>query len=241
LSQIWGVGSRLSQQYRKHELHTAADLMAADPARIAELFGVVGRRLQQELQDESVLPLETTKELQKSLMSSRSFAKATSNVTDLERAVIYHCEHVAADLRAMNAVASYVSASVRPSRHGDFVLRNARAEATLQTPTNDTQDLVQALLPQLRQQFEADVPYKKAGVMVGGIRPAGEVQPDLFASAATTSRAELMTAIDTLTRRFGKDTIRFAGANRTAARGALSYSSGSQTTAWSAIPRVLAR
>ena len=60
----------------------------------------------------------------------------------LADSVAYHVRHALADLRAMNMKTSKISVSIRPSRHGDFLLRGGTKEAILTSPSNDTIEIL---------------------------------------------------------------------------------------------------
>jgi DNA polymerase V len=79
-------------------------------------------------------------------------------------------------------------------------------------PTDDTARLIQAARAGLRRIYKKEFRYKKAGVMLLDLQPAGVHQGDLF-SAELPNRAErrdrLMATMDTINSEMGKGTLRF--------------------------------
>jgi DNA polymerase V len=206
IGSVWGVGRGLSARFSEHGIKTVADFVAVPAERIQVLFGVVGTRLQAELHGVICDPVGQQRELQKSLMSTRSFAATTTDINILADAVAYHTRHIAADLRAMQAGATTMRVSIRASRHGDFFLRGGSKEVVFTSATNDTMAMVRAAEEVLEQLYEADVPYQKVGVSVVGIEPIEGVPLTLF-TKKTADNTSLLQAIDAINSAAGTEMI----------------------------------
>ncbi|MCA9354000.1 MAG: Y-family DNA polymerase, partial [Candidatus Kaiserbacteria bacterium] len=205
---IWGVGGKMELRYKQHGLATVADLLAADTARISRLFGISGLRLQRELSGEPSYFVAPRLEPQQSIMSSRSFKNTVSDSSTLMDAVAYHVRHVAADLRKMEQGATQLAVSIRPSRHGDFMLRGGTVLTTFDTPTSDSFELMRAAARLTEKLYEAGVPYKKAGVTVSGLRSLEVQQESLFEPASTPkATAAVSELIDTLNDHTGREVV----------------------------------
>jgi DNA polymerase V len=206
LSSIWGVGSKLSIRYRQHQIVTVADFLRLDQSRVKALFGLGGLQLQAELLGIQAFPISTRHEPQQSIMSSRSFRESTTKLSVLADAIAYHVRHAAADLRCQDQETSRITVSIRPSRHGDFLLRGGSKEAILSVPTNDSLLLLKVAQGLLEELFELGVPYKKAGVLLTALQPAGGEQGLLFATGQKKT-GKLMSVIDTLNQRNGREVV----------------------------------
>jgi DNA polymerase V len=215
LRRIWGVGGQMDLQYSQHGLTTVSELVAADTARIAKIFGVVGVRLQQELMGISVLKLGTNREPQKSIMSSRSFRDLVLDIEILADSVAYHVRHSLADLRAMNMKTSKISVSIRPSRHGDFLLRGGTNEAILTSPSNDTIEILKVAHDLLEQLYESGVPYKKAGISLSQFTPVEGEQSTLFPDVINNGSQALMSMVDNLNAKAGREAVLLGSRLRT--------------------------
>tara|TARA_B100000508_G_scaffold91716_1_gene71546 strand:+ start:13637 stop:14887 length:1251 start_codon:yes stop_codon:yes gene_type:complete len=207
LASIWGVGGKSEMHYKKAGLLTAADLIELDSDRVRALFGVVGSRLQAELSGRPVYGKETRLEPQKSVMSSRSFAESVDDVQVLKDAISYHLRHAAADIRAMKSLATRMRISIQPGRHSDFFLHGKTKELVLTTPSNDTISLLKIAEETVDELYEEGVPYKKAGVVLSGLVPAGAGQQSLFTEGSTDQENPLLQVVDSLNGQSGQELI----------------------------------
>ena len=77
--------------------------------------------------------------------------------------------------------------------------------------SNDTRQLVEAVLVCLRRIYRAGFSYQKAGVMLSDITPAGISQGDLFAGQSTTQNtSKLMSTLDRINLKMGKGALKLA-------------------------------
>ena len=208
LGDIWGVGRHMVVHYRTSGITTVAELLAAETARIGNVFGIAGLRLQAELAGQVQYPVAEVTTEQKSIMSSRSFKDATKDIAVVKDSVAYHVRQATAELRSFGLCAQSISVSIRPSRHGDYVLRGGSILTLLTSPTADTAELIATALLMVDQLFEAEVPYKKAGVVLGQFVTATMVQPSLFSPVSAAPKTNsLMETIDVVNAKFGRDMI----------------------------------
>jgi len=99
--------------------------------------------------------------------------------------------------------------SIMTSRHGDFLLRGGSKEAVLNSPTNDTKELLAIATGLIMDLYEEGVPYKKAGISLQGFVPEQAEQATLFGaeeSQKTEDWKEVQGVMDELNRR-GRDTL----------------------------------
>ncbi len=233
LGAIWGVGLKTSHRFRDHQLFSVADFLAVDSSRCQALFGVMGMRLRTELSGNPVLDTMSSTP-QKSIVSSRSFRASSSDKSILKDALSYHVSEIAAELRTLRQKAGYIRIFILPSRHGDFVLHGASAEAVLDVPLQDTLALLQVAHRLLETIFKDDVPYQKVGVAVGSFVPETVEQLDLFATPTVSSTKALMNVVDTLNRLFGHETIKLGSHLRGGEwRAKAELRSPAYTTKWS--------
>lgn len=242
IGDIWGIGPRLARRFEATDIATVADLCAADQATIAKVFGVVGVRLQQELQGRSVYRVTEKRAVQQSIMSTRSFKSATTSLAVVEDAVAYHIRMALEDLRSMGQKAQGLQVMIRPSRHGDYLLRGGSKSVVLSEPSSDTFVFQREAMRLTQELFEAGVPYKKAGIILSQLAP--EIVHQLSLDTDSTdreSREQLMSLIDGINTRFGKERVqiggRLLGAAWAVKRDRLSPA---YTTKWSDVPVVSA-
>jgi DNA polymerase V len=205
LHHIWGVGKGLSTQFRTAGLLTVADLLAVPADRLQARFGIVAVSLQAELAGVAVSPVRSRLVVpQKSIMSSRTFASATTEYAAVADALMYHINHVAADLRGLGCGAMYLKIWVRPSRFSDYASHGIRAERWFTAPVSATGSLAKVALALLKREFIPQIPYRKAGVLVAGLR-AHDGQQSLFTPVSAES--PLWSVVDRLNRTCGAGQI----------------------------------
>lgn len=241
LGELWGVAGGRSRQFAAHGLHVAADLMAADRASVRQLFGVEGERLYGELHGRMIDRVTPARALQKSLMSSRSFRAASTDPSVVSDAVAYHVRRVAEDLRGMHAVASRMTVSIRPSRHGDFILQGGQEECVFTSPTNSTAAMLAAAQAAVQRMWRPGVPYQKAGITVADIQPETVVSQSLFPEPSHDRSAAVEQVVDTLNHRFGLDTVTLGRRlQENAWKSDCAHLSPHTTTNWANLPSVTA-
>lgn len=235
--ELWGVGRSLSAKFTEYGLDTAADILAADPARIARLFGIAGVRLQAELAGSS--KSRSHRVLPQSVMSSRSFPAVTNDLIALESALAGHISQVSAKLRKADLVATALSVHARPSRHGNFVLQGFTESVQLSTPSNDTAILLHTAVSLLRTHFSSAVPYQKVGVVVTGLIPTIYQSTSLFSDEVIQKSVDSI--LDTVTQKYGTHALGYYKTKRDKAVSKHTHYSGALTTSWKDIPTVLAK
>lgn len=244
-STVWGIGRQTSIRLLEMGIMSVAAFLALDRTIVRRSFGVIGERLQNELQGISVYHLgdhHGEEDTQQSIMSTRSFAQTTSTLSALQSAIGYHVTEVAQKLREKKLLASRMTLLVLPSRHGDFFLHSLRKEIVFTTPVSDTQTLLSAAIAGLQEIFQADVPYKKAGIVVSGLQPSMYEIASLFEDTVSTeARKKIDTVTDALKERFGNGIVRSGIVLTSGARGSAKLRSKAYTTQWKDIPSVYAK
>jgi len=242
-SSVWGLGRQTVAKLREMGVGTISEFLALDRAIIRKRFGVSGDRIYSELTGTVVHAFGHVRDdVQQSIMSTRSFEKTTIKLSELESAVAYHVSEVAEKLREKKLVASRMTVSILPSRHGDFFLHKGVAEIVFGDPTASSHTLLSEALTQVRKLYEQDVPYKKAGVVVHGLMPETYTTKNLFTDTVAqkdTSKIDFVT--DSINEKFGHGTLRSGVVLSAGARGSAKLRSKEYTTNWKDIPNVQAK
>ena len=134
-------------------------------------------------------------------------------VTDLPTLRTYianFASSCARKLRSQNSVAGTVGVFISTNRFNpELPQYNGSSETTLLTPTDSAIDIVDCSLSVLDRIYRPGYQYKRAGVVMLGIRGHDGIQPDLF--EYSPERAEKMhnldKTIDLINRLYGRDTI----------------------------------
>jgi len=208
---IWGIGARLAVRLERAGIMTALDLRDASPSHVRRLVGVVGQRTALELGGLPCIGLEEAPPPAKSIVRSRSFGRPVERREELEEAVATHATRAAEKLRLHRRVAGMLSVFVATSRFKEAPYANL-ATVPLDPPTDDTARLIHAALAALRPIFRPGFKYQKAGVMLVGLEPRAGLTESLFVQYDRDRSERLMAAVDSVNRRLGPDTLRYAAA-----------------------------
>jgi len=240
---VWNLGRATARKLSGAGITTAAAFMIQDPAWVDRQYGIMGRRLQDELKGICVYDVgNDDHKLHQSLASTRSFAKSTNDRSALWSAISYHLTHVAEKLRQKKLAASWLTIELRASRHSDFAYRSGSTVVELVSPTNSTATLLTRALEGASSLYEVGVPYKKAGVVAGGLVPESFIQPNLFGEMPqSTAQKTIDTVIDTLNYRFGAGTLRPGTGLDNRPKTNSTLCSPGYTTVWKDIPTILAK
>lgn len=204
---IWGIGRQTTDKLRKTGINTVGDFLLKGIAYYRNDYGVVGERMYQELVGTPMYGVgDTDYSIPKSMTSTRSFKGVVKNRSVLESAIGYHATHLAEKLRAEGITATSLTVIASPSRFGDYALRKNSATRILEYPTSDTTVLLKESLKLLDMFYDAEIPYKKAGILLGGIIPDGYVSKTIFSDTDTKSDS-IYEVTDHLNERFGSGTI----------------------------------
>jgi DNA polymerase V len=212
VGEVWGVGRKLNEQLQQGGIVTVKQLRDFDTHRLRNRFGVVMERTVRELRGEACLELTDIALPRKQIISSRSFGQAVTSLGELQEAVSVYMSTAAAKLRDQGSVAAtayvYIHTNVHKNEEPQY---SCGITIALAHATDDTMQLVAAVKSGLRRIYRPGYRYKKAGVMLSDITPAGIVQAQLFAdNPASEKSLRLMAAMDGINSRMGKGVIHLA-------------------------------
>jgi DNA polymerase V len=180
---------------------------------IKSKLGVTGERSQLEINGTPCVEMDFRVE-KKSIMSSRSFGKAVTKITDLEEAVATYISRAAEKLRKQKSLASHISIYLRTNYHKEQEEQYANyALGTFDTPTDNSIDLIKLSINLLNGIFKEGIRYKKAGVVLTGLIPKDStLQLDIFdrVKVINPKYTELMKAMDGVNQTWGDDTLKVA-------------------------------
>lgn len=211
IEDLWGVGRRHARKLNDVGIKTAYDLCRADDSWIRRRLSVVGLRMVKELRGTPCFPLEEQASKKKNICTSRSFGKSISNIEGLKEAVSNYANSCAYKLRKQQGCASRISVFIHtnPFKPTDKQYRGFTS-LILDTPSNDSIELVRLALKCLEKIYRSGCTYKKAGVIVSDISPQQQQQLSLFDTVNRQKHQSIMTALDSINDKFGKDKVRLA-------------------------------
>ena len=203
VEEVWGVGRQYCSFLRKHGIVDALALSKANDNWIKKHLRVVGLRTVEELRGKPCIAHEMNDAGKQVICTSRSFGSPMSDYTDVEEAVSAFASRCAAKLRRQHSCAGVLTV---------FVMTNLFAKdpkyvngKTIQLPvaTNNTAEIINHAAGLLKMLFRKGYKYKKAGVILTGFIPEGEVQQSIWDNIDRKKQTELMGVIDKITSKHG--------------------------------------
>lgn len=212
IQDVWGVGRRLAPRLRAEGVSNALQLSQIRPQYAQDLMGIHGRQLVSELNGISCQPLELEDKVAKSILRSRTFGEDTNESHVLEAAIASLVTSGAFRLRQAHLLARKIGVFMNTNRHKPGY-RKWEHELTLATPSNDTGEIIQRLVEQLKELQTGTQQFHRLGIFLYDFVPEGSLQTDLFGVVDTKQHdrsQSRMQAFDSINRRHGKGHIRFA-------------------------------
>ena len=245
VGEVWGVGRRISKQLTDGGIKTVRDLVRMDPATIRRGWSVVLERTVRELQGMPCIGLDDSPEPKKEIACTRSFGHPVLDLCALTEAVTEFSSRAAEKVRKQQSLAGDVMVFIRTSPFRKDAQYSRSIVVPLLRPSADTSVIVQAAVTGLQAIYRPGYKYAKAGVMLLDLQPDSVVQAELDLGDGGTmeelnEKARLMTALDTINKRFGKGTMKMASAGLAGDRRVWSMKqerrTPAYTTKWADIP-----
>lgn len=211
VEKVWGIGRQYAKLLERNNIKTAYEFTRIDDNWIKAKMKVIGLRIKKELLGESCIPLEQIVPPKKAIATTRAFGKKTGELRHLEEAVSTYAVRCAEKLRKQNSLANLLTVFIHtdPFNPNESQYNKSKTIA-LPVATNENAGLVKYALLCLHEIFQPGYSYKKAGVIVGGLQPAGAFQGNIFDIRRLNWNHSLTKAIDRINREFGRDKIKLA-------------------------------
>lgn len=209
VSEIWGVGRRLTERLAELGIVTVLDLRNADAGMLRREFSVVLERTVMELRGISCIAMEEASPNKQQIMCSRTFGAYVHTLPELSEAVSGYIARAAEKLRQQQSLAGALQVYIRTNPFNPDRPQYQRG-ITIPVPeaTSDTLRLTRAALWGLRRIYKPGYDYKKAGVMLLDLCDARTPQGNLF--AGYQENPELMKVMDHINRQWGRGTLKLA-------------------------------
>lgn len=215
VEELWGIGRRLSPKLKDKGVSKALSLIESSDAWLAGQLNITGLKMVDELRGTPRLTFGDKSDRRKTIMRSRSFGHAIRAYHQLESAIATFTAQAAARLRAQGSVCRGIEVYLDSGKHGDEPRVFASQSVTLGEPTVDTGALIAAALSGLSSVYDTEGAYRKAGVILADIQPVESWQLSLIAGDDTRDeKADLMKAMDSLNKKYGKNTVWHASESR---------------------------
>jgi DNA polymerase V len=214
VSEVWGVGSKLSAQLNQVGIHTALELSRADPVTIQRRWSIVLAKTVRELNGTPCLTLDDIPPDKQQIACTRSFGRPITELSDLLEAITEFTSRAAEKLRRQNSQAGQLMAFIRtsPFRENDKQ-HSAYRTIPLPSPSSDSAHLTEVACAIVRHIYRPGHKYAKAGVMLMDLQSTDTEQLSLeLGSEGPETRTRLMTALDSINSKWGRGTLHLASA-----------------------------
>ncbi|EBR4143880.1 Y-family DNA polymerase [Salmonella enterica] len=208
VEEIWGVGRRISKKLNTLGITTALQLARTNPTFIRKNFNVVLERTVRELNGESCISLEDAPPPKQQIVCSRSFGEGITTYEAMRQAVCQHAEKLRGERQFCRHIAVFVKTppfAVNEPYYGNL------ASEKLLIPTQDTRDIIAAVVRALDRIWVDGHRYAKAGCMLNDFTPTGVSQLNLFDEVQPRERSDLLMKVLDGINHSGLGKVWFAG------------------------------
>jgi DNA polymerase V len=209
VADVWGIGYRSSLKLRALGIENAFQLKTTDRRHARKLLSVTGARIVEELGGANCLPLELAPPPKKNICCSRSFGGAVESFDELKEALESYLTTAGIKMRKGKLTAPAVTVFLSTNRFAKTEQYSNSLTIELANATNSTRELRDWTTKALKEIFRKGYKYKKVGVILQGLQPEGAETVRLYHEKDYEKDKRLMAAMDTITQKFGKESIRF--------------------------------
>lgn len=212
VSEVWGVGRRISKKLNLMGIETALHLADCSSWLVRKHFNVVLERTLRELRGEPCLAFGEFSPVKQQIICSRSFGHRITEYGDMHQAICAYAERAAEKLRKEKQYCCYISVFIRTSPHAkDGVFYSNQSSGKLMIPVNDTRDIIRVAIDALNRIWIDGHRYMKAGVMLSDFFSQSVAQLNLFDEHPLRAGSPaLMQVVDALNHS-GRGSVWFAG------------------------------
>lgn len=238
VGEVWGIGPRQSRELFIYGIRTALDLKNANDAWLRKHPTITGLRTAMELRGVSCIPFEDTPAPRKSVTSSRSFGRPVTDLAGLREALASYVSIAAEKLRTGDKKAGCLQVYLNTNQFREREPQYANSlTVTLLSPTASTLVLIHHANEALRQLYRPGFSYQKVGVVLVDLVASSWHEQRHFFRVPHKEQEELMTALDRINRRWGRDTLQSAAAGFARPwKNKQTRKSPAYTTSWHELP-----
>lgn len=236
VSDVWGIGSRLSKRLIEMNIHTAFELANQCPKSMGKQFSVVVERTVNELNGITCLSWDEVRSPKQAIFSTRSFGQKVTDYHVLKSAMISHVNIVARKLRQQQSLVKKLYLFAHSSQ---YQANYYKQSIIVQFPqaTNNTLVMANAAVSALPTIYRYGVLFYKCGVGAIELESNQYRQPDLF--SPDLNNEKLMRCFDHINNRYGQGAVMIAAESRQEDwQMKRHFLSPSYTTKWADIPKI---
>jgi len=204
---VWGIGRRISKKLKLQNIHTAYNFTLLPDEFVRKKFSVVGLRLKKDLAGEPVIGFETVKDKQ-NIATTRTFEKAIKEYEPIKERIATFANSCAEKLRKQHSECNYMYVFLRTSSYAE-IQRNVGVVVHFPYATNSSITICSFAIKGIQQLYKKGFNYKKAGVIVMGIKSEMIHQFSLFEDEKPKHKS-IMRVIDLMNLKYNAPKIKIA-------------------------------
>lgn len=209
VSDVWGIGRRMTEHLNRMGIRTAWDLAQADAWTLRKQFSVVVEKTARELRGTPCLELEEEAPPKQEICCSRMFGKRLEQLAPIREAVASYAARAAEKLRAQQSMCKRVRVSIRTGMFNPDEPKFAKGVVCeLPYATDDTRYITRAVIAGLEHVYREGFAFSKAEVLLMDLRQRGEYTDDLFTETQPAASERVMGVLDAINAKWGRNTLR---------------------------------
>lgn len=211
VSDVWGIGRKMTAHLAEMNIRTAWQLSQADPWMLRKNFSVVIEKTARELAGTPCLELDEPDPPKQEICCSRMFGKRLKDLPSIKEAVATYMMRASEKLRGQHSLCKKIRVSIRTGMFNPEEAKYANGVVVdLPYPTDDVRLLTKAAVDALDRVFRPGFNYSKAEVLLLNLCQKGEYTDDLFAASQPAEASKVMAVLDEINGRWGRGTLRAA-------------------------------
>lgn len=209
VSEVWGIGHKMTARLAGMNIRTAWDLAQADTWMLRKNFSMMIEKTARELCGTPCLELVEGAPVKQEICCSRMFGKRLHELPPLREAVVTFATRACEKLRAQQSVCKQIRVSIRTGMFNPQEAKYAKGVlCELPYPTDDTRLIIRVAMAGLERVYRSGFAYSKAEVLLLGLCQRNQCSGDLFAAVQPSETSQVMDVLDQINSKWGRGTIR---------------------------------
>ncbi len=210
LGLVWGLGRASAKKLELLKVFTVADFLRLPEDHVRDLLTVTGLRTYKELQGLPCHFFSLSEPTKKSLACTRSFGRSVTEWEEMRQAIVTYVTRAAEKMRRHNLAGAAMQVFMHTNRFNNDPSYANQTTFQLE-PTDDTLALISSAVRAAHSIFRPGYRYAKAGVIFVDLFLKKDLPAQLFPTIDPIKSAKLMTALDAVNMKYGRNTLTAGG------------------------------
>jgi len=206
IGKVWGIGPASSADLQRLGINTAFDFVSRSIDWVRDNLSRPHLELWYELRGTPVYKTHVEDDAQKSIQSTRTFPKPSTDKEFIISELSRNVENVCIKARAEGAVARRIYYFLKTQE-----FRYQRFEIALTTAVQTPESVVRAILETFDALYDPQTIYRATGVTLAGLVPEGSAEIDLFGEVVKKRVwSDIFNIVDKIDKRYGEHSVTLA-------------------------------